>query len=613
MYNNHILVEVFEIVGGFMGKILRIDLTTGTTKVEPIDEKIAKDYIGGRGYASKIIYDEVDPNIDPLSPDNLLIFATGPVTGLPAPAAGRYMVVTKGLLTGTIASSNSGGDWGVALKSAGYDMVIIKGKAEKPVYIWIDEDKVEIRDASHLWGKNTHETTDKIVEENGGDRRIKVACIGPAGENLVKFACVINDKNRAAGRTGVGAIMGSKNLKAIAAVGKKRPQVANKEKWQEALKASMDKVRSNDVTSKGLPTYGTKVLDSIINENGLYPTKNFQTGVFSETEKVNGETLREKYLVRNVACWGCPIACGRKTKLPNGREGEGPEYEVGWAYGADLGISDLEAIVEANYLSNELGLDPISAGGTIACAMELYERGYLPKDKVDGPELKFGSTEALLTYVKKIAYREGLGDELAEGSYRFAEKYGHPELSMSVKKQELPAYDPRGAQGHALEYATSNRGGCHVRGYMISPEILGIPEKLDPQELKGKPEWVKIFQDLTAVIDSMGMCLFTSFALGAPDYAALLSAVTGFDYSPEEALKAGERIWNLERLFNLKAGFTKADDTLPPRLLHDPMPDGPNKGAVAHIDKLLPEYYKVRGWDENGVPTETKKKELGLA
>ncbi len=596
-----------------MGKILRIDLTTGQTKVEPIDEKIAKDYIGGRGYASKILYDELDPKVDPLSPENMLIFATGPITGLPAPAAGRYMVVTKGLLTGTIASSNSGGSWGVALKSAGYDMVIIKGKSEKPVYIWIDEDKVEIRDASHLWGKNTHETTDKIVEENGGDKRIKVACIGPAGENLVKFACVINDKNRAAGRTGVGAIMGSKKLKAIAVVGKKRPQVANKEKWQEALKSSMDKVKTHDVTSKGLPTYGTKVLDSIINENGLYPTRNFQTGVFEETEKVNGETLREKYLVRNVACWGCPIACGRKTKLPNGREGEGPEYEVGWAYGADLGISDLEAIVEANYLSNELGLDPISAGGTIACAMEMYEKGYLPKDKVDGPELKFGNAEALLAYVKKIAYREGLGDELAEGSYRFAEKYGHPELSMSVKKQELPAYDPRGAQGHALEYATSNRGGCHVRGYMISPEILGVPEKLDPQELKGKPEWVKVFQDLTAVIDSAGMCLFTSFALGAPDYAALLTAVTGFEYTPEEALKAGERIWNLERLFNLKAGFTKADDTLPKRLLEEPMPDGPNKGQVAHIDKLLPEYYKVRGWDENGVPTEEKKKELGLA
>ena len=592
------------------GRILRIDLSSGKISKESLDESLARNFLGGRGIATKILYDELPAGTDPLSPENKLIFAAGPLTGTSAPTGGRYMVITKGPLNGAIASSNSGGFFGKEFKTAGYDLIIFEGKAEKPVYVWIKDDEVEIRDASDLWGKNTHETTD-ILMERIGDSKAKVACIGPAGEKLSLIACIINDKHRAAGRTGVGAVMGSKNLKAVVVRGTGRVELADADKFREAQKASMGKIRENPTTSQGLPAYGTAVLVNVINENGLFPTRNFQTGVFEGASKISGETLADMYLTKNTHCFACPIGCGRATKI-NGREGEGPEYEVAWSFGADCGVDDLKAIVEANYLCNELGLDGISAGATIAAAMELYERGYIPKEDLDGPELKFGSAEAIVEYTRKMGLREGFGDKLAEGSYRLAAAYGHPELSMSVKKQELPAYDPRGAQGHGLEYATSNRGGCHVRGYMISPEILGAPEKIDPQVLEGKPTWVKTFQDLTAFIDASGLCLFSSFALGADEYGALASAATGWEMDANEVLKIGERIWNLERLFNLREGFTKDDDTLPERLLKEPMPEGPNKGTVHKLGELLPEYYKVRGWDENGVPTEEKKKELGL-
>ncbi|MGB9695267.1 MAG: aldehyde ferredoxin oxidoreductase family protein [Caldisericaceae bacterium] len=600
-------------LGGYMGKILRVNLTTGKVSEEPINEELARKFIGARGYAGKIIFDEVPVNTDPLGPENKLIFATGPLTLTTAPTGGRYDVVTKSPLSGVIAGSNSGGFFGPELKKTGYDMLIVEGKSEKPVYLWITDEKVEVKDASHLWGKDTHETTDAILQELG-DKNIKVACIGPAGENLVKFAAVINDKGRAAGRTGVGAVMGSKMLKAVAARGTKRAEIANPEKFKEALRVAMDKIKTNGVTSQGLPTYGTMVLNHIIDEHGLYPTNNFQKGTFDKVDNVSGEKLKDTYLVRNKACYACPIGCGRVTKLPDmAEETEGPEYETSWAFSADCGIDDLPAVIKANDLCNKMGLDTISTGTTIAAAMELFEKGILKKEELgDAPELKFGNTEAILIYPELMAKRIGLGDKLAEGSYDFASSYGHPELSMSVKKQELPAYDPRGAQGHALEYASSNRGGCHVRGYMISPEILGLPEKLDPFVVEGKGQWVKIFQDLTAVIDSEGLCLFTSFALGADDYASMLAAATGFDYTTDEVMKAGDRIWNLEKLWNVKIGMTKKDDYLPSRFMNEPMPEGAAKGQIVHIEELLSDYYRVRGWDKDGLPSAEKLKDLGF-
>ncbi len=598
----------------YQGKILRVNLSKKTIHSEDLPMQLAKQFIGGRGLASKILSDEVAPTVDAFSAENKLIFATGPLTSTTAPTGGRYMVITKGPLTGTIASSNSGGFFGAKLKNTGYDLIVFEGKAAAPCYLYLDDEKAELRDASHVWGKNTHETTDILLAEVNIESA-KVACIGQAGEKLALMASIMNDKHRAAGRTGVGAVMGSKNLKAVVVSGKKKTILDDPDAFKEAVKAKLKLLKENGITGQGLPALGTKVLDNIINESGMYPTRNFSEITFKDVHEVCGEALVEKgYLIKNVACFACPIVCGRLVELPNGRKGEGPEYESGWAFGALCGVSDLISITEANFMCNEFGLDTISAGVTIATAMDLYEKGYIKKEELaNGPELKFGNAEAILYYTKKMALREGIGDKLALGSYRLAESYGHPELSMTVKKQEIPAYDPRGVQGHGLAYATSNRGGCHVRAYLISPEILGAPEKLDPQELKGKPEWVKIFQDLTAVIDSEGLCLFSSFALGAQDYCDLLNKATGFGYSVDEMMQAGERIWNLERLYNLKAGLTHKDDTLPKRLLEEPIKTGPNAGKVHRLSELLPDYYKLRGWDDKGVPTQAKLKELGLS
>lgn len=597
---------------GWMGRVLRVNLTAGTITKENLNPELLHNYIGARGLGTKIFCDEVDPKVEPLSEENKVIFMTGPLTGTLASSGSRYNVVTKGVLNGTIAASNSGGSFGPELKYAGYDGIIIEGKAKEPVYLWINDEHVELRSASHLWGADVVTTVDTIKAET--DEEAKVACIGPAGENLVKFACIMNEYNRAAGRSGVGAVLGFKQLKAIAVRGTGGIKVADRAGFKEAALDARRKLKEHPVTGAGLAAYGTNVLINILNEHGGLPVKNFsEAAVFPNAEKISGEYQAEKYLVRNKGCFGCSIACGRVTRIKEGpfkSFGEGPEYEATWAFGSNLGIDDFEAISKANFLCNELGLDPITMGGTLACAVEMVQKGIIPRDKAD---LNWGDGAMLVEMVRKTAYREGFGDELAEGSYRLAEKYGHPEFSMTVKKQELPAYDPRGQQGIGLEYATSNRGGCHVRGYMTSPEVLGVPEKVDPDATEGKPELLKLFQDLTALVDSAGICLFVTFGIGLPEIAEQLRTATGLNISDEEYLRAGERIWNLERLFNLKAGFSKKDDTLPERLLKEPMKGGPHAGNVVKLDVMLPVYYKVRGWDENGVPTEEKLKELGLA
>jgi aldehyde:ferredoxin oxidoreductase len=594
---------------GYVGKILRIDLTKGSISTEPLDFEIAKKFIGGRGLGTYYMSREVNPKIDAFSPENKLIIATGPLTGTPTPTGGRYMVVTKSPLTGTIASSNSGGYWGPELKFAGYDMVILEGKSEKPVYIMIEDDKVEIRNAGHLWGKLVSETTKALKEESPAKSRIMT--IGPAGEKLSNIASIMNDYDRAAGRSGVGAVMGYKNLKAIVVRGSKKVSLSDALSLKEIVKSCNRKIKENGVTGQGLPTYGTAVLVNIINENGVFPTNNFQTSQFAQAEELSGETLAEKYLVKKDPCYRCPIACGRYCKVDD-IEGGGPEYETVWAFGGDCGVSDMGSVIKANFWCNEMGLDTISAGATIAAAMELYQKGFIKDEDLDGVSLQFGNADAVVEWTKRMGTRTGLGDRMAEGSYRLAESYGVPELSMTVKKQELPAYDPRGIQGQAVQYATSNRGGCHVRGYMISPEILGLPEKLDRLTIEGKAGWAKIFQDLTALIDSSGLCLFTSFAMGAGDYADMLNAVLGTEWTAEDILQSGERIWNLERVFNLNAGIDPSQDTLPKRLLEDPIPGGPSEGHVARLSELLPEYYKLRGWGTEGIPQKETLTALSL-
>jgi aldehyde:ferredoxin oxidoreductase len=601
-------------MNGYSGTILRVNLTTGAVTRQATDMKDAALYIGARGLADKIYIDEIDPKIDPLSPDNKMVFAPGPFTGTFAPSGGRYHVVTKGPLTDCIAGANSGGSWGPELHYAGYDALIIEGKADEPVYLWIKDDVVEIRKASHLWGKWVPDTTDMVRAET--DAEAKVACIGPAGEKQVLYAAIMNEMHRAAGRGGVGAVMGSKNLKAIAVVGTKAISVAKPKEFKEAVLVGRKGIKEHPVGGAGLKAYGTDVLVNLLNQIGSFPVNNFQDGYCPTADKVGGETLAANQLVRSKGCFSCVISCGRVSKVKNPKyagEGEGPEYEAAWSMGPDCGIDNLDAVVHSNHLCNELGMDPISFGSTLACAMELFEAGLITLKDTDGVDLSFGNVDAMVEMTRKTGLREGIGNKLALGSYRLANSYGHPELSMTVKKQEIPAYDPRGIQGIGLEYATCNRGGCHVKGYTIAVEVLGCGAKLDPHVIADKPFWVKLFQDLTAAIDASGGCIFGTFGMGGENYAAMLSALTGVNYTAEDYLKAGERIWNLEKMFNIEAGFTSKDDQLPLRMTTLPIKTGPSKGELSRVPEMLPEYYSLRGWDEKGVPTQERLHELQLA
>ncbi|MEM3871048.1 MAG: aldehyde ferredoxin oxidoreductase family protein [Nitrososphaeria archaeon] len=611
--------------GGYVGKIGVIDLTDGSVRIEDTCEVLGKKYLGGKGYALALLYEyakELEEkgkalsDLDPLGPDNAIVFATGPATGVPGfPSPGRYHVMAlRSPLTGSIGSANSGGEWGPFLKFAGFDMLFIKGAADSPVYISVVDGCIEICDASDYWGKNVFDTDDLLKKEVGG-KNVSVACIGAAGENLVPMANIMNDKHRAAGRTGLGAVMGSKFLKAIVVSGSGSVPVADMEKFREASREALEKERKNSVTAEGLPTYGTAILVNVINNAGMLPFKNWQFGYNPEADKISGETLAKNYLVKRRPCWGCNIACGRVTSVKTGPYQilltEGPEYESIWALGNSTGVMDMEAVIKANHLCDEFGLDPISTGSTIAAAMELRQRGLIKDEYLHGMDLSFGNAATLVESIWRIAHKDGFGKYMALGSKRLCEIFGAPELSMSVKGLEMPAYDPRGAKGIGLNYATSNRGGCHVTGYTISPEILGLPAKIDPLTIEGKAQWVKTFQDFTCVVNSAVNCLFTTFALGAADYANLLSAVTGWTFTEDEIMKIGERIYNLERLIMSKFGFTDKDDTLPPRLTSEPMPEGPVKGQIVELEQMKKEYYRLRGW-VNGIPTPEKLKELEI-
>lgn len=611
------------------GKILRVNLSAGTVKSEPLNMEWARAYLGSRGLGSKYLVTEVDPRVDPLSPDNKIIWATGPLTGTMASTGGRYTVITKGPLTGAIACSNSGGYWGAELKMAGWDMVIFEGKSPKPVYLYIADDVAELRDAGHLWGQTVWKT-EEALKTQLQDPLVRVSCIGQAGENQVLYAAVVNDLHRAAGRSGVGAVMGSKNLKAIAVRGTKGVgNIRDPKAFMQVTKEKKKILAENAVTGQGLPAYGTQVLMNVINEIGALPTRNHRDVQFEGAKDISAEAMvtpREsdgkKHLVTNQACFGCTIACGRISKMDEnhftvqnkpqywGANG-GLEYEAAWALGAANGVNDLEALQYANLLCNEYGMDPISFGATVGAVMELYEMGVLTKAQI-GVEAPFGSAAALAAFAEMTGKGEGFGKEIALGSARLTKKYGHPDLSMSVKGQEFPAYDGRAIQGIGLAYATSNRGACHLRGYTIASEVLGIPVKTDPVESEGKPELVKAFQDATAAFDSSGLCVFTTFAWGVADLAPQLQAACDEQYTTEELEKIGERIWNMEREFNNAAGFTAKDDSLPKRLLTEAAKTGASKGMVSKLPEMLPKYYAARGWDTEGRPTAATKERLGL-
>jgi aldehyde:ferredoxin oxidoreductase len=610
-------------------KLLRVDLTKGTCTSEPLNMDWAQKYLGQRGLATKYLTEEIDPKVDPLAPENKLIMTTGPLTGTCASTAGRYSVVTKGALTGAIACSNSGGFFGNEMKNAGWDMIIFEGKAPKPVYLFVQNDKAELLDASEHWGTSVWDTEENIKKQHQ-DPMIRVASIGVSGEKGVKFACVVNDMHRAAGRSGVGTVMGSKNLKAVAIRGSLGVKVEDVDGFLQATANGKAVLAENAVTGQGLPAFGTQVLMNVINEVGALPTRNHRDVQFEGAGDISAEKMAEKRasdgksnLITNGACFGCTIACGRISQIerthytvvdrPQYQKASGGlEYEAAWALGAATGVDDIDALTFANFICNEQGYDPISFGATVGAAMELFETGAITTKETGGIELTFGNTKALTELAEQTGLGEGFGAEIGLGSKRLCEKYGHPEMSMSVKGQEFPAYDSRGIQGMGLTYATSNRGACHLRSYTVASEILGIPEKTDPLATEGKAGLVKAFQDATAAFDSAGLCIFTSFAWTLEDVSPQLDSACEGDWSVEKLLEVGERIWNLERQFNLAAGFTGKDDNLPARLLKDAAKTGPAKGKVNGLGEMLPEYYQLRGWTAEGVPSNQTVERLGL-
>jgi len=611
-------------------KILRVNLSKGTCTPEALNMDWAMQYLGQRGLASKYLSEEIDPKCDALGPDNKLIMATGPLTGTMASTAGRYSVVCKSPLTGAIAASNSGGFLGAEMKFAGWDMVIFEGKSKKPVYLLMQDDKVELRSADAIWGKSAWETDD-ILHATHQDPQMRIACIGRTAEAGCLYAAIMNDRHRAAGRSGVGTVMASKNLKAVAIRG--TGGVGNLEdakKFMDAVDAGKQVLADGAVTGQGLPIYGTQVLMNVINGVGGLPAYNMRDVGFDGAGDISAEAMAEPRksdgkpnLTTNAGCFACTIACGRistvdKTHFSvkdkpqyHGASG-GLEYEAAWALGADTGVSDLDALTYVNFLCNEDGFDPITFGSTVAAAMEMFEDGDITTKDTGGIELKFGSAEALVAITELLVTGEGFAKDLGMGSKRLCEKYKRPELSMTVKGQEFPAYDPRGIQGIGLNYATANRGACHLRGYTVASEVLGIPVKTEQADAEGKPELVKAFQDATAVVDSAGLCLFTTFAWGMDNIAPQIDAACEGDWSVEGCLEAGERIWNMERIFNQAAGFTADDDKLPKRMLKEAIKSGPTKGQVSRLGEMLPKYYEIRGWNPKGEVTAETRKRLSL-
>ena len=605
------------------GKLLRVNLTKGTCTPEPLNMEWVKLYLGQRGLGTKYLYEEIDPKVDPLSPDNKLIFVTGPLTGTCASTGGRYSVVTKGPLTGTVACSNSGGQFGGELKQAGWDMVIIEGKSAKPVYLMLVDDKAELLDAEgFIWGETVWDTEDAIKKRHQ-DPLIRIASIGGAGEGLSRYACIMNDRDRAAGRSGVGAVMGSKLLKAVAVRGTTGVAVNDPKRFLDVTREKR-KILDPSPARARYSGLGTMAMMDVTQAHGSLPTLNCREVQFEHIADVN---VKKQHTVRksdgeapyqgNKACFACSIGCGRMAKIDpdhfsikgkarySGVTG-GLEYESAYAVGPMCGVQDVEAATYASALCNEHGMDPISFGATVAAAMELFMEGAITTEQTEGRDFSFGNAEALCWAAEVTGTAQGFGKDLGLGAKRLCEKYGHPEFAMVVKGQEFPGYDPRAMQGMALGYATSNRGACHLKAAPFQDDF----QRVTPD---GKAKIVKDSQDYIAAIDSSGLCTFTKAAWQAPDYADQIDAACEGDWTVERLLELGERIYNLERLLNNAAGFTAKDDTLPKRVLTEPAKGGAGKGHVAELAKMLPEYYELRGWTPDGEPTTQTLSRLGLA
>ena len=602
-------------LGGYANHLANVNLTDMSVGYSPIPEDWALKYVGARGLGVRYLL-ENGPQVEPFSPDNLLCFMNGPLTGSEANMSGRMAVVTKSPLTGTVTDSHQGGWSAARLRWAGFDGILVKGKAETPVYLFVHDDVVEIKDASSVWGLGVHATID-YFQQLYGEKDLTVITIGPAGENLVRYAGWMNENDRAAGRGGTGAVGGSKNLKAIVVKAEKKlVKAENRDAWkpvqQRALATIMDTANVTSPRKGGLSVYGTNVLMNITNTMGALPTRNGQITSFgAQGELIAGEYVNDHYLVNNPTCHACPVACKKEVEIKEGPYAglrmESVEYESAWALGANCGVDSIPTISKLIDMCNDYGMDTIELGNAFSTLMEATECGL-----VHGEGLAWGDETGMVAMAEKVALRQGLGNDLAEGPARFAAKVGRPDLSNTVKGQSIPAYDPRGLKGMGLGYATSNRGACHLRGYSPASELGLIPLKTDPLAWKGKGELLKLLQDLHAFSDSLDLCKFSAFAEGADEYAAQYAAVVGVPCSADDVLRIGERVYNLERHYNNLAGHAEGSDTLPPRFTTEPSTMKGSEGHVCELDLMLEEYYALRGW-VNGVVPQGKLDELGVS
>lgn len=612
--------------GGYTGKILRVDLTDQTTKEEAVSEELAKNYLGGAGFAIKYLYDELKPGTPALDKENRLIFAVGPLTATGAPCSSRMAVVAKSPLTNAVGMALAGGHFPAEMKRAGYDMIIIEGKAEKPTYLAIKEGEVRFRSAAKLQGMMTTDTQ-LFIKEELGDHNYRVACIGPAGERLVPMACIINER-RAAGRKGLGAVMGSKNLKAIAVRGHQRPAIADAAKFKKARQAMNKAMKDSEVLYPHFAKNGTPMIIDDMTKMGIYSTKNWSATGEVDLVKEQGRDAQHEMIITKSHCADCPVGCTQVKLVKEGPYAgylsEGPEFETTYSLGSTAGVGYLPAIIAADRICDEYGIDTMSAGVTIGFAMELYEKGILTKKDTGGIDLKFGNHQAMIELLRQMAFKEGLGAILCQGTKKMAEKIGKGsgDYAMQVKGLELPAYDVRGAKAHGLNYATSYTGADHNRGYAYQ-EIFGIPhpEEVDRFVIKGKGRLTKWNQDVRCVTcDCSTMCAFL-LDMAVPDIACqntadLVNAATGMRLTADEVQQIGERINNVARLFNIGEGFSRKDDTFPKRIMTEAIKAGDSAGQLisqADLDTMLDEYYEARGWDKEGNPTAAKLKELGLA
>ena len=621
---------------GYAGKYLVVDLGTKKYEVIEPDEKQMREYVGCCSFAVKWLWDNTSKGSECLTPDQPLIFATGPIAGTLCPSGGSYELCFKSPLTGAWCQARSGGSFGPKLKYSGFDHLIVKGKAEQPVYLYIHDNQVEFRDASHLWGHGVEHTT-AVIQNEINDLDASVAAIGQGGENLVRFAAVINDRGRAAGRGGGGAVMGSKKLKAVVVNGRQDVKVANPEAFAQAIQQAEDNL--NKYPFEGINQFGTPLLVGIQNGNGSFPTKNFRKGTYEDADKIGGEFFTDKYLIKRRACYGCSMGCGRYSEVENGVYKtpplEGPEYETLNTFGALAENNNIESIIYCNYLCNDYGVDTISAGNLISFAIDCYQSGVIGKKETNGIELNWGDDKAIVALLHDIVNRKGLGDVLAEGTKRAAKHFGDKAaaLSLHIKGMEVPAHEPRGeSKTLAIQYAVNPRGACHMHPnwgaiwdsgqFECGMNDFGQPwpptnKYLELGAEKGRAyRYVAIQGEISEIV---GACVFHSW--GASDecltpalYAQIISALTGWDFTKEELFKAADRSWVLKRCFNIREGFTAADDDLPPRLKEE-LPAGPAKGQkIGDIKGLLKEYYKAAGWDEKtGVPLKETLENLNLS